>query len=175
MSSPVLVDIFGDVVSRVSTAKLAQLKTVKPEILAVNYLYGMPLEITSVLTRYTDTPEKYPLIALLQPFDEVSGDITGMAETGNLRFIFAAIAEKQWLTPERYEKNFKPILYPIVDEFFNQMYLDPKFLIGDVLNISYTKRDWPFWDDGKDKNPFNDVLDVIEINLKSLKININYC
>lgn len=175
MASPVLVDIFGDIVTATSAKVTPLLKVVKPEVLAVNYLYGMPLEIVKVLTQYVDTPQKYPLIALFMPIQEINGTDIGIAETGNLRFVIAGFSQQNWRTSERYANNFKPILYPILDEFLNQMFLDRRLFIADVGQIDYTKKDWPFWDDAKDKNPFNDILDVIEINFTKLKINLTYC
>lgn len=176
MSSPVLVDIFGDIVAATSVKLLAQLQIVKPEITAVNYLYGMPLEIPALLTTYNDTPQKYPLIAFFLPAEQTNGNDIGIAETDRLRFIIAAYSGDQTKrSKQRFTENFKPILYPIFDEFLNQMFLDSRLFITDPDNISYIKKDWPFWDDGKDTNPFNDVLDVIEVNFTKLKINLTYC
>lgn len=177
--SPVLVDIFREIANNVNGAVLASLQTVNGNIVNVNYEPGVPKAINKKLEQWTNSetfePKKYPLIGLIQPIDEVNGNNIGLAETGNIRIIICGLSQAEWDTTTRYENNFKPILYPVFDELLNQMFLSPYFLITDPNNISYTKRDWPFWDDGKDTNPFSDILDIIEINFKSLKINLTYC
>jgi hypothetical protein len=186
MSSPVvLVDLFGDIVTRVSTVATPKLKGTQiapgilPNIVNVNYLYGVPMAVNKKLTEWSTTetfaPKNFPFIALIQPFDEVSGGEVGYAETSNVRFVIGGLSFQEWDTATRYANNFKPVLYVILDEFLKQMFLDARLELPDADNIPYTKRDWPFWDDGKDKNPFNFILDVIEINFKSLKINLTHC
>lgn len=173
MSSAVLVDIFGDIVARISAKLTPLLQTVNPNIIGVNYLYGVPLEISNVLTDWTKSetfePKKYPLIALFQPFEEVNGREAGLAGIDRVRIIIAGLSNADWLTPERYTNNFKPILYPIYDELIEQIYFEPR-ISSLMRKAEHTKIDWPFWDDGKGKNPFSDKLDIIEI--KNLKLNV---
>lgn len=171
--SQVVVDIFGDIVAKVSAAVTPALQLFNPAIVGVNYLYGVPLEIIKVLTQWTASetyePLKYPLVALFQPFDEVMGNNKGLAEEINVRVIIAGLTLAEWSTPDRYLNNFKPILYPIYDELMKQIFTNP--LILSLPNqVKHTKIDWPFWDDGTGKNPFNDKLDVVEI--KNMKLNI---
>lgn len=175
--SKAFVDIFGDVVASTSAVVTPKLQLINTDIVGVNYLYGPPLEIIKILTQWTasDTfePKKYPLVALFQPFDEVNGPI-GFASINDIRFIIAGLTTTDGYTADRYANMIKPILYPIYDELMNQLYYNSN--IDSVKGqIVHTKRDWPFWDDGKQANPFNDKLDVLEIINMKLNIILKTC
>lgn len=177
--SPVLVDIFGDIVGKVSAKLTPILKGTDdvpgplPNIINVNYLYGVPLEINKILTQWSASeefgPKKYPLIAVFQPFEEQSGKEAGLASIDRVRIIIAGLSNAEWTTQDRYAYNFKPILYPIYEELLNQIYFDNR-ISSLSRQLEHLKIDWPFWDDGKNKNPFNDKLDIIE--LKNTKLNV---
>lgn len=175
--SKAFVDIFGNVVAATSVIVTPKLQLINPDIVGVNYLYGPPLEIIKILTQWTasDTfePKKYPLVALFQPFDEQNGPI-GFASINDIRFIIAGLTTTDGYTSDRYANMIKPILYPIYDELMNQLYYNSN--VDSVKGqIAHTKRDWPFWDDGKQANPFNDKLDVLEIINMKLNIILKTC
>lgn len=139
----------------------------------VNYFYGPVREIIRKLQQWnaSDTyePKRYPLIALIQPFNQVQGDSVGIQEVNNLDIAICMLSVKEWDTPTRYANNFNPILRPIVDSLLDAIDDDGRVL-SVVEQLQFTKIEWPFWDAGQEKNPFNDVLDVIE--LKNLKLKV---
>lgn len=175
-----VVQILGDIVAKVNTVLMPKLSLVtigEPPVNRgienVNYLYGPPKEIIKTLTAWTasDTygPKKYPLVAVFQPFNEGKGQQVGVNGVDNLRIIIAMGTVADALTPARYTNNFYPILYPIYEELLRQINFDTRIITQSESLIQHTKVDWPYWDDGNDKNPFNDRLDVIE--LKNMKLN----
>lgn len=172
MSSQVVVNIIGDIVARVSENLITQLSALDNTIKNVNYLYGPPKQIIKTLQGWNGTSKgafKYPIVALFQPFEESKATSPGLDAIDNIRIIIGRQSQPEWLTDKRYEVNFIPVLYPIYDELMRQLYLDPRIssLAG---QIKHSKTDFPYWDNGQDKNPFGDWLDVIEI--KNLKLNI---
>lgn len=184
MSSQALVKIMGEIVGKVNTKLMPSLSTltidgVNRGIVNVNYLYGPFEEIVKQLTQWTasDTyePKKYPLVAVIQPFNEVSGAEIGIAAVDDLEIIIATGTIAEAYTPTRYDVNFYPVLYPIYDELRNQIDLDPRTLTKGVDLIPHTKIDWPYWDAGKGTNPFNDRLDVVEIKNMKLKVRLKNC
>lgn len=173
-----VVDAIGEVVKAVNTAKLESLKVQKPEIVGVNYLYDTPKRINEKLAAMTQDPveggKKFPLVALLQPFDENIGGVVGTNGTLNMTIIFCHYTDKTIYSNQRYESTFKPILYPIYFEFLKQLTLFGKyfFISGGVSSIQHRKRDYPYsgyLTDQQVKQPFNDALDIIEISITNLK------
>lgn len=172
MSSQVLVNIMAGVVARVSARLTTQLSAYDPTIVGVNYMYGPPKQIIATLQGWNGTSKaqaKYPIVALFQPFEESKGTDPGFDAVENIRMIIGRQSDPAWLPDKRYATNFIPVLYPIYDELMNQLFFD-KNVIAYAGTIKHIKTDWPFWDDGKDNNPFEDWLDVIEI--KNMKLNI---
>lgn len=172
LQSQQFVKVLGDIVQKVSDVVTPQLTVYDPTIVGVNYLYGPFKEIVKVLGEWNGTSfanKKYPLIALLQPFDEVKGGRPDLDSVDRVRIIIARQSDPKWLTAYRYEKNFIPVLYPIYDELIKQLAYN-KLTASQVNKIPHTKIDWPYWDNGQDNNPFNDWLDIIEI--KDMKLNI---
>lgn len=172
MNSQVLVNIIGGIVAKVSANLTAQLSAYDVTIAGVNYMYGPPKQIIDTLQTWNGTSKaglRYPLVALFQPFAEDKGKTPGLDAVDNIRIIIARQSDPKWLTDYRYQVNFTPVLYPIYDELIRQLYFDPR--ISTLQNkIVHTKTDWPFFDDGKDTNPFGDWVDVIEI--KNMKLNV---
>lgn len=184
MSADAVVKIMGDIVGRVNTKLMPALSTltingVNRGIENVNYLYGPFKEILERLTKWTasDTyePKKYPLIALVQPFNENKGTQIGVEGIDDLNIIIAMGTIAEAFTPTRYDINFNPVLYPIYYELLNQLDLDRRIMTQGKDLIPHTKVDWPYWDAGKDTNPFNDRLDVIEIKNMKLKVLLKNC
>jgi hypothetical protein len=88
--------------------------------------------------------------------------------------IIANITEPQLITEQRYEKNFRPVLYPIYQELLRQIASPSQktFFVEDEELIAHTKIDRVNWGKqglyGGAANTFNDFLDCIEI--KDLQI-----
>lgn len=169
----VLVDIFEAIVQKVSD-----------KIGYVAYQHGHLLEIVNNLTEMTQTPDtsqlKYPLVALLQDFDEEKGKGEGTDSSVKLWLIIATLTDNSLKAPERYQQSFKPVLYPIYEELLKQIGKSGFFKETNPDLIKHIKTDRLFWGRngllGKQSNVFNDFIDCIEI--RDLKLSVkqsNYC
>lgn len=149
----------------------------------VNYLYGHPLEIVNQLTLMTQSKnqgvKKYPLIGLFQDFREIKGERHGIESKVNLHLIIANGTQPNYTAPERYQHNFKPVLYPIYEEFLNQLFRHRQFTFPERERISHTKIDRLYWGKeglyGNAGNIFNDYLDCIEIQNLQLLVKTKTC
>lgn len=173
-----VVDIMGDIVSKVNTAVIAELQAFDSMITKVNYEYGTYEEITKVLTlmsQQTDLQyQRYPLWALIMSFPEQHGQQVGIDGLEELNIIIARRSNNTDRTPARYEKNFKPVLYPVYLETLNQIDLDKRFLTQGVSMMPHTKIDYPYYNADDKANAFGDYVDAIQIKIK-LKINLKNC
>lgn len=190
MASDLLVEILEDVVAVVSTNTLAKIKEAEyaANATAVHYMYGSDEEIVARLSLLSKTKEsrleKYPLIWLMTPFDQFQSVRKGYDD---LTFDILVIngTKADLISPERYSKNFKPILKPIADEFLNQLQVFTygrykPFEAGEMEN-GYRFND--YW--GKKKavasssnasaNTLLDFLDCIELRNIKLKLEKKYC
>lgn len=179
-------DLIRDVVKNVSTELTATLKAYDSNIKGVQYMNGHPLEIVNRLVKREDNGmeyDKYPLIALFMDFPETIGNDFGSVEV-NLHLAICRDTDPNLITDERYDVNFKPVLYPVYESFLKQLTLFKygkwkPFLDYDVSQIQHRKIDRPFW--GREtflKNEANfgtDYLDAIEIRDLKLKINLKNC
>ena len=184
MNKPIyIVDYFKDIVSAVSAKLLSELKAHDNVITGVHYQHGHPREIIETLTQMTDGIasrfDKYPLIALFQDFPE---DVTGNGFYADvtLHFIIARGTEATYKADQRYDKNFKPILYPVYFEFMEQIRLSKKFEIVSAANTyPHKKIDRLYWGReglyGGEGNTFNDRLDCIEIKDLKLRVKTQNC
>lgn len=173
-----VIDIIGQNVERVNTILLPALVDLQRDITQVNYLYGPIKEVSELLDNWakTGTGQKYPLVALIMPFTADKGKILKIdASYDDMRIIIAMFTEGTVTTAKRIENNFVPILRPIYNELMNQLCLDGRILQSQIETFEHKMIEWPFWDDGKDNNPFNDRLDIIEIKGLKLKIYTNNC
>ncbi len=115
------------------------------------------------------TREKYPLFWLVMDFEEEVGRSDIYAELPNIQLIIATRTEMAYTMEERRDKTFKPILYPIYNEFFNQLYVSKAFM---KVGTTYPHRKWdrPYWggqeSGNSEQNLFNDHVDAIQIKLK---------
>lgn len=179
-----LVAIMGDIVGKVNAKLMPALSTltlnsVNRGIENVNYMYGPFKEIVTRLTQWTasDTyePKKYPLVALVQPFSGNNSSQPGVASVDDLNIIIAMLTTADAYTPDRYGINFYPVLYPVYNELLNQIDLDKRIMTQGKDLIPHTKIDWPYWDAGQNTNPFNDMVDVVEIKSMKLKLLLKNC
>lgn len=173
-----VIDVFADIVGKVSAKLTPALSEYDATIPGVNYLYGPPKQIIKVLQSWNGTAmaqEKYPIVALLQPFEAQKGQQIGIDAYENVRLIIGRQSDASWETDKRYEVNFRPVLLPIYYELLNQIDLDKRFTTQGRDLIPHSMIEWPYWDDGKDSNPFDDWLDVIEVKFTRLKLNLKNC
>jgi hypothetical protein len=175
----VVIDLIRETVEAANTAVIAELQAYDEYIHKVNFVPGTPGEIEEVLTLMSQQGdpveyERYPLFALLMSFPENHGLILGQDNTVELNILIARRSNNTDKTPDRYENNFKPVLYPVYLEWLNQLFLSPKFAVETPDNIPHTKIDWPYYNGEKDTNAFGDFVDAIQVKIK-LKILINKC
>lgn len=139
------------------------------------YMYGHPLEINNrLLNKEKDAKkkyEKYPLVALRLDTPEIIGNTV---INYNLNIVLIAFSDKLWNAEQRYDKNFRQILYPMYEAFMLQLYNSGLFVWqGGGESPSHTKIDRPYWGNSapqkNDAYIFSDPLDAIEI--LNLKIN----
>lgn len=168
-----IVDIISEAVARTSDKLLPQLQKYDNLIQGVHYDHGHPVEIIETLKQKdkSDTLvfKKYPAVFLFQDFKETVSQ-AGIATSARLHILIVAATSREYKASERYDKNFRPILYPIYLELKNQILKSGKVL-ADVL--SFEKTDRLFWGKqglyGNEGNVFNDYLDAIEIQNLDLK------
>lgn len=180
-------DIFEQIVNSVSNEVTPYLQTVDQNIQRVQFMAGHPLEITNRLTKRDDNGlylEKYPLIALFHDFDEQRGRQVGEYARLSLRLIIANNTSSEFIADQRYEKNFKPILYPIYESLLKQITLAKKdkwqyFNMYGENSIPHIKTDRLFWGTptayANTANIFNDYLDCIDIRNLELSLDIKNC
>lgn len=168
-------DIFESVVQRVSATFEA--RPVNP--FKVHFDYGHYREVLRILTwkdaSISQKDQKYPLIWLVMDFDESMGENPAYyAKAKGLHFLILNYADPNWTMKERRDKNYLPILYPIMAEFIKAISWTVELGMIPELKISFTKTDRPYWglDEGGNysANIFNDFLDAVQI--RNLKINI---
>lgn len=179
-----VVDEIGAVVSRVSSALTPALQAYDPRITGVHYLHGHPLEIIDTLRQRDQSRtlkfDKYPLVALFQDFPEICNTTPGIAFKVRLHLIIARATLATYKSGERYDYNFKPVLYPIYRQLMLQLAKHKMFLnYGGPDVIPHVKIDRVFW--GAEglytdtKNIFDDMLDCIEIKNLELNVYSKFC
>lgn len=183
MKPTIIVDVFGDIVSKVSASLTAQLRDFDQGITGVHYLHGHPMEIIETLSQKAKSNvhkwKKYPLVALFQDFPERKFSEPGIESEPSLHLIIARATAPTYKADQRYEKNFKPVLYPIYVELLNQISISKVFMTYGTSQIPHVKIDRLYWGReglyGNEGNAFNDWVDCIEIRDLKLKTYLNYC
>lgn len=163
-----VVDILGAAASNANT----ELRKDAASYLSVNdknilFVPGDRDEINKRLQLLSGSGGKYPLIALVMPFFEtIGGEYLSVRIE---RLIFATVTGQAELFSTRYTQYFKPVLYPIYYEFFNQLM---HFTVeGDPNKIARTKADVPRIEPSLTEGFTNDIVDAIVISDLSFLIN----
>lgn len=179
-----IVEMFEGVVAKVQAKQLAYLQTVNSRIQQVHCAYGSELEIINTLVNMNSPQSqqflKYPLIALIQDFNEEKGrDFTTGGSFRPKKILICNQTPLDSKSKGRYEINFKPILQPLYLELLRQFVAHPGFITRSVWSISHTKIDHPFFGKeglyGNIKNEGTDCLDCIEIRNLELPLRKQYC
>lgn len=167
--TPILiVDLFKDVVTDMNLVLQPSLNV------SVRYHYGSSIQILKKLVQLNEgitTKQRFPLIALFQPFQEVIGGDGYYAHVKIKKIVIAMLSNLTDDVPDRYNKTFVPVLYPIYYEFLNQIAQNGYFVINDAGMIPHTKIDIPGSPPPKNEADFNEFVDAIEINDLELTIN----
>jgi len=166
-----VVDIIGDVVTAMSAKMLI---TPIADYTSVNYLYGTLEEMGGILAEWTKKPtvnkEQFPLICLVQPFEE---DIKnkGYEVEVPLNVLILTDSKQEYKAADRYTYSFKPILYPLWDLFISRL-RNSKEISPEISEYKKTDHiDWgKLTPDGKPVTPFSDFLDGIELKNLTVKI-----
>lgn len=190
MSQPLyIVDIIGEVVAATAAVVLDDIKANEAlalsdsNIVTINYQKGHKIELIERLLQMGKAQDfaaqKYPLVYLVQDFDERRGRDTGIYAEAQLSIIIAHHTQKTHLVDDRYAKVFKPVLYPIYYELLNQLSKHKLIANADPEAIEHTKTDRLYWGKqsagGNDGLALTDVLDAIEIQDLQLKFYYKTC
>jgi hypothetical protein len=167
-----IVEEMASVIAKVNTA----LTDANFDSTPVYYMYGHPKEIAIRLQELSNSPtegsKKFPLIIL---FTDITIDrsLIGFYGSTSLRILIANFTLAEYISEQRTEINFKPILHPIKKELINQIDRHDRFTYEDEL--TYKETDMYYYGSQiNDKNIFNDRIDAIE--LRDIKLNIkNKC
>lgn len=178
MKRPVIVDLFNNIVAKVSAVLTDDFKQIDPNITGVHYDFGHPIEIINTLAEKDKTNtfvfQKYPLIALFQDFPENNNIVEDGLFEVVLHIVIVRSTDPNYRAKERYDKNFKPFLYPIYDQLMKEINNSGYFMTQGVDSIRHVKIDRLFWGSeslyGNKKNIFGDWVDAIEIKNLKLKV-----
>lgn len=162
-----IVEEMAEVVAKVNTALTAADfgKT-------VYYMYGHVKEISSRLQELSNSPtekdKKFPLIILFTDI-QIDKDTPGFYGSARLRMLIANMTQPEYISTQRTDLNFKPVLHPIKEELLKQIGEHQQFTYPDELR--YKETDMYFYGSQiNDKNQFNDYIDAIE--LRDIQVNI---
>lgn len=179
-----IVDIFQEIVQKVSIKMLPQLQVLDPDITGVHYLYGNYTEIQRRLIDQsksnTEQYSRYPLIALIEDFAIDKGKkLLGFYGEVNLQFMILYHTNPDAYSEKRMTDVFKPILYPIYYEFLNQIVKSRKFNLYSDKSIDHKDIKRPKFgregEYGNDGYILTDILDGIEIKNLLLKTHLKIC
>ncbi|MDR1199590.1 MAG: hypothetical protein LBK94_11390 [Prevotellaceae bacterium] len=175
----IVVDYVGDIVAKTSEMVKTVITDEKIRETGVFYQYGHIVEIDGILNTMSQTTaqrvKKYPAILLLQDFLEKKGTQTGIETEVNLQLLIVTGSDKDYRVSVRYERIFKPVLYPIYECLMKVLKKDGR-LANSYGEIVHNKIDRPNISGfsilvrGQTKQLFYDCLDAIEINNLNLKI-----
>lgn len=147
----------------------------------VYYMHGSLKEINARLAMLSQSgsgqAEKFPLVALLHDYTRSRGDAF---ETVNATILIANNTLATYISDERLEKNFKPVLDPIYLALLDEFNISPYFNTRSALLISHTKIDHYFYGTeagttGHVVNRFNDLVDCIELRDLELVLYTKNC
>jgi hypothetical protein len=173
-----IVDIFRDIVERVSTNLTEQLQSADGNMTGVHYLTGHYTEIKERLASksnsITQKLDRYPLVCLFQDFVERKGLQSGYYCEATLQLMIVHHTRKEAYNEDRYNNVFRPILYPIYEDLMKQIVKCKLIIDENVSLLAHDKIDRPHWGNpaayGNNGYLLNDVLDGIEI--RNLKITV---
>lgn len=183
MSQYFIVDVFGEIAEKVSARLTAEMKAYDALITGVHYEHGHPMEIIETLGQKDESDtyrfRKYPLIALFQDFPERVSDRPGFQSEVTLHLIIARATVQDFKAAERYDYNFRPVLYPCYEALMEEIHRHHAFTTKSPSVIEHTKYDRLYWGRqglyGNEGNIFNDRIDCIEIRDLKLIVNKKIC
>jgi len=162
-----IVDIIGD----------AALHTAEELGIHINYVYGDFLDIVKNLKDKDESVSlkgmKYVLLALYMPFIERRGETGLYADVTLRRITIATLTNSDDEPMTRYQKTFKPILYPVYETFLSNFAKDHHMSSKDPNSIVHTKVDVM---GASPISGINDYVDCINLdNVQFLITPTKYC
>ena len=162
-SSLVIVDVFKRITDAMNVSLVSK-------SISVNYSFGRSVQILSSLQKLTNSTDpirrasKYPLFALFMPFDEIVGGDYFVNVTFP-KIVIATLSNNTDSPSVRYTKSFNETLYPVYQEFLNQLGRCSSIVLQNDEYIPHRKRDNPGSPPPKDNGgiQFVDFVDAIEI------------
>lgn len=145
------------------------------------YQTGHIVEICQNLQEMTTEKNeayKFPLLALVTDYRERAGFSKEANREHQPNFLIATNTQNTLKAHERYQVNFKPVLYPIYYTFIEVLGESPYFLGYPDQVTKHVKIDRMFLGRegiyGNSGNTFNDYIDAIEIRDMRLEQKINH-
>ena len=148
------------------------------------YEHGHILEIANTLNKRDKgiyTYQKYPLIILFQDYTvSKSIDNDAVHGTTSARLAIANLTKPDLTAKDRYDRNFRDVLYPLYDSFIEAIVNSDNFNTSPVHPyVNHNLTDRLYWGsnlDANNANVLNDYIDAIELtNLELEIINGNNC
>ena len=145
---------------------------------SLNFMYGDLAEVNESLKNMGATPEyaalRFPLIWLVTPIEGTKwDDNTDIYFVCSVSLIIAEQSNANYKTQDRIDKNFTPVLFPIVDALEDAL-LDNVDLHFDKRKLKPTKVTIETRI-GKQTEPFQTFTDLIHIENLELKIKKTSC
>lgn len=182
MIEPDIIDIFADVVKKVSedleiiyTDGKGRAEVIKG--LPINFVFGSGQYVKDVLDTATKSdktsPSKFPLIALYCPINEERNSIDFFSKA-KVSLVIACSSNREWCNEERHEKSFKNILRPIYNRLLDVLSEDFRFDWGyGKINHNYSEN-YSYGRYGAYTEKGDAVSEPIDaINIKAMEITIN--
>lgn len=170
-------DVFKKLVQEVSANICSEINH------TVNFYDGTPFKLHSQIGSEVRTrKERFPLIALVHLTEEEYGSSkVGFAETELTFWIWHLTSDENAHNDIRRKQVFKPILYPILQEFLQVIYDSNLFLfemnvVDPVKDMRYRKTDRYNWsnDNGVTTPAGGEFVDGIELKIK-LTLDVAKC
>ena len=136
-----------------------------PERLQSTFHFGTLREIVTNLDQLTRASTgKYPVIALVEPFNQA---IDSQGITATLRFLIATFTEKTLKADERLNTNYREVLFPICQVFTSELRAASGSAELKYIQVNHFELGRESLQ-GYDGTILNDHVDAIE--LKNIKI-----
>ena len=143
------------------------------------YIHGHPIDIMNQLTQRSRGAmkfKKWPVICLLQDFDEENGQDMTIDSEVNLNIVICMNTKSDYIGSQRYDATFRPTLQPLYELFIEKIAEYNSFIgIGKGL-VPHIKTDRLYWgNEGNTANKFSEYIDAIEISDLNLKYKYKKC
>ena len=142
----------------------------------MNSGYGSLKEWQQLLKEWQTDPDTkdiiWPMCWLFTPITSAHGGENKKYVTDtSVEVIIATQTDRNWHTPERKEKIYKPVLWPLRDEFLQAIWLSGYFDITAQNDLEYTDSDLFYYSTSpaKDQNKLAAYLDAIQLTDLGLK------